>query len=109
MGAEQFITPEVRALVGAESPIEWAWDPVTTSELRRFTQAIMDHDPVHWDEKYAEGTKYKGVVCPPLFPLTYFRTTPRETDPISGGSTAATTFRGFNWPSRESALRLEAE
>lgn len=94
MSGEQFITPEVRALVGAESPIEWAWDPVTTSELRRFTQAIMDSDPVHWDEKYAERTKYGGVVCPPLFPLTYFRTSPSEPDPISQGARQDPEFDG---------------
>ena len=85
MTADSNLTPEIKALVGAESEPATAWDTLSRSELRRFTQAIMDADPIYWDDRYAASTKYGGVVCPPLFPLTFFRAPSDESDPLTEG------------------------
>lgn len=92
---DTYITPEVKRVIGAESPERVATDPVTTTEIRRFTQAIMDPDPIYWNEEYARKTRYKGVVCPPLFPTTYFRTPPGDPDPIQAGFQRDTEFDGL--------------
>ena len=82
---EVYLTPEVKGLIGTESPERAAQEPVTVSELRRFVQAIMDPDPIYWDEEYARRTRYGGVVCPPLFPVHYFRTPVNAPDPLEAG------------------------
>ena len=35
--------------------------PLERDTLRRFVQAIMDRDPLYYDEAYAKGTKYGGA------------------------------------------------
>lgn len=80
--ADPLVTDEIRALIGVEGP------PVTSSEvvepgaLRRFVQAIMDDDRIYWDEEYAKGTRYGGVVAPPLFPGFTNRRRPGTPDPL---------------------------
>lgn len=68
-----YITGDVRAVIGATS--EWVEAPhaVEASELRRFFQALMDPNPRFWDADYAAGTRYGGVVTPPGFPVHAFR------------------------------------
>ncbi len=63
------LTPEVRALVGVEGPVRTAPAPLGRDTLRRFVQAAMEVDPIHWDDEAARGRGYDGVVAPPLFPL----------------------------------------
>jgi acyl dehydratase len=48
---------------------EWSdfGDAVDPERVRRFTQGIMDDDRLYYDEEYAKGTKYGGLVTPPLF------------------------------------------
>ena len=68
-----YITDEVRAIVGAQSPWIEACHPVEPSEVRRFFQALMDPNPRFWNEDYAKTTRYGGVVAPPGFPVHAFR------------------------------------
>lgn len=77
-----YVTDEIRALIGRESGFIGACDPVERSEVRRFTQAIMDPDPVYWDDRYAATTKFRGVVAPPLFPAFISRRPPGSADPL---------------------------
>ena len=49
----EHITPEVEALVGRRSTRRVMPSPIEAGELRRFTQAMMDPDPVFWDEAAA--------------------------------------------------------
>jgi hypothetical protein len=51
--------------------------------LRRFAQAIMDSDPLYYDEKYAAGTKFGRIVAPPLYPVHALRTAPGAPDPLA--------------------------
>lgn len=82
METVNYITDEVKALIGRESDWEEAWDPVQSSEVRRHIQAIMDPDPIYWNEEYAASTKMGGVVAPPLFPMHAWRRPPGTPDPF---------------------------
>ncbi len=60
----------------------FADEPVDRSSVRRFAQAIMDDDPLYWDDEYARNTRYGGVVAPPLFPLHVMRRHAGADDPL---------------------------
>ena len=79
---QSLITDEVKALIGAEAPPSTMWGTISADSVRRFIQAIMDNDPVYWDEEYAEQTKYGGVVCPPLYPGFASRRPPGTPEPL---------------------------
>jgi acyl dehydratase len=89
-----YITPEIKALIGREGAPQTSGEPVERGEVRRFAQAVMDDDPIFWDDAYARNTRYGGVVAPPLFPLFAHRRPPGSADPLA---TAATDpdFDGF--------------
>ena len=55
---------EVLAMIGLEKVRHY---DVTQRDIRRFAQAIGETDPLHFDENYARGTRYGGIVAPPLF------------------------------------------
>jgi acyl dehydratase len=77
-----YVTDDVRAFIGVESAPVTAHDPVELGAIRRHCQAIMDDDPLYWDEEYAAQTVFGGVVAPPLFPLHAFRRAPGTPDPL---------------------------
>lgn len=77
-----YITPEVRALIGQESETVEAWDTVDATDLRRMAQAIMDDDPVYWDAEAGKNAGYGGIVAPPLYPLNAVRRRPGTSDPL---------------------------
>ncbi len=79
---ESHITDEVKALIGAEAPPSTMWGTISADSVRRFIQAIMDDDPVYWDEEYASQTKYGGVVCPPLYPGFASHRAPGTAEPL---------------------------
>jgi acyl dehydratase len=76
-----YITPEIKALIGKEAQMD-AWDEVERGAVRRFVQAVMDPDPVYWDNEYASTTRYGGVVVPPMYPMYAFRFPPDAPDPL---------------------------
>lgn len=75
-----YVTPEVRALIGAEAPPLEAGHPVEASEVRRFHQAVMDDAPRYWDS--AAATRYGGPVAPIGFPVHAFRRDADGPDPL---------------------------
>ena len=75
-----YITPEVKAVIGAVSPPQLATHPVEPSEIRRFHQAVMDHSPRYWDEEAA--ARYGGVVAPMGFPVHAHRRMEGTDDPL---------------------------
>ena len=79
---ESYLTDEIMAMIGVESGITEAWGTVERGALRRFTQAIMDPDPVYWDDEYASTTRFGGVVAPPLYPSFASRRPPGTPDPL---------------------------
>jgi acyl dehydratase len=80
------ITPEIKALIGLEGEPQIACEPVERSEVRRFAQAVMDDDPIFWDDAYARNTRYEAVVAPPLFPLFAHRRRPASPDPLDAAA-----------------------
>jgi acyl dehydratase len=81
-GAQSAISEELRAAVGREGSPKTAWDEVSRSEIRRYAQAVMDPSPLYWDEDFACGTRYGGVVAPPFLPCKIFRVPPDAPDPL---------------------------
>ena len=69
MAEENYITEEVKRLIGKKSVVIKSCDAVERGSIRRFTQAIMDHDPLYWDDGYAARTRYRKTLAPPLFPF----------------------------------------
>lgn len=76
------ISEEVRALIGIEGEVVTAPLPISEDGLRRFVQAVMEEDPVHWDAEAARDSRYGCIVAPPLFPLHSFVRPPGTPDPL---------------------------
>ncbi len=56
--------------------------PLEADTLRRFAQAIMDADPLYWDEAEAAVSRYGGLVAPQLYPVHAFRRPAGTPDPL---------------------------
>lgn len=77
-----YITGEVSALIGCTGPAVEAPDPLDRSTIRRFAQAIMDDDPLYWDEEYATASRFGRIMAPPLLPLHAIRRPGGTPDPL---------------------------
>lgn len=77
-----FVTEEIAALVDVAGPRFTAAAPLGADDLRRFVQAVMEPDAVHWDEAEAAASRYGGLVAPPLYVLHAFRRAPGSPDPL---------------------------
>jgi hypothetical protein len=77
-----YVTDEVKAVIGAHNGPMLAYHPVEASEVRRFFQAIMDPSPRYWDAAWASTSRYGGLVAPPAFPPLSFRRPPTDADPL---------------------------
>ncbi|WP_181164683.1 FAS1-like dehydratase domain-containing protein [Amaricoccus solimangrovi] len=62
------LNDEILSFVGVESPEVEAPNPVESSEVRRYAQAIMDDDP-----RYVAGEGGEAPIAPLLFPTHMFR------------------------------------
>ena len=76
------LTPEVKKLVGAESGLETACEPVERGAVRRYVQAYMDEDPM-FHEGLRRGDVRGDAVAPPLFPMNMFRRPFGTPDPFA--------------------------
>lgn len=68
-----YLTPDIRAMIGATSPRVEAGDPVESSEVRRFVQATMDPNPRYRPGNADTAPRFGGAVAPPGFPVHTFR------------------------------------
>lgn len=75
------LNDEILSYVGKTSVSELACDPVEIGAVRRYSQAIMDDDPIYWDAQ-AAGGRYDGPVAPPIFPIDMFRRPFNTPDPV---------------------------
>jgi hypothetical protein len=81
--SKNYITDEVKAIIGAQTDWVEASHPVEESEVRRFFQATMDPHPRYWNQKWAAESRYGKPVAPPAFAVHAFRRPPDETvDPL---------------------------
>lgn len=76
------LTPAVTALVGVQGPVRTMPYPLTHDEIRRFSQAAMEIDPIHWSSAAARARGYADIVAPPLYPLHALRREPGTSDPL---------------------------
>src|SRR4051794_5223556 len=59
-----------------------AHTPLERDVVRRFVHAVMDDDPLYYDEAYAKETRWGGGAAPPLFPVHAIRRAPGTPDPL---------------------------
>ena len=52
-----YITDDMRALIGVPGPKLTTPCPLGPEDLRRFVQAVMEGNPVHWDEEAAAADR----------------------------------------------------
>ena len=56
---------EIRKYIGAEGePVVYSID---TGAIKFYADALMDSDPLYYDEEYAKTTKHGGIIAPPTF------------------------------------------
>ena len=81
---ESALTPEVKAMIGVAGEVVESWGVVDAEYLRRFTQAVMDPDPMYWDEEYARNSRYGEITTPPIM-VSYLssRIPPDQEDAIT--------------------------
>ena len=70
-----------KAYIGVQAEDEIACDTVERGAVRRYAQAIMDDDPIYWQEGTASA-RYGGPVAPALFPTHMFRRPFGTPDPV---------------------------
>ncbi|MBI4202117.1 MAG: MaoC family dehydratase N-terminal domain-containing protein [Chloroflexi bacterium] len=81
---QSYLTDELKALIGQEAEkVEVTIWGMEKENLRRFVHAIMDPDPLYWDEDYARASKYGEIITPPIYCTYLNKTRPGTTDPIS--------------------------
>lgn len=54
-------------------------DPVNQPMIRHWAAAFEDHNPVYTDPEFAAGTRFGGIVAPPLMLQTWTMATPKIT------------------------------
>lgn len=68
--------------VGVTGERNLSFAPLESDALRRFVQAVMDDDPLYYDEAHARETRHGEVVAPPLYPVHAFKRLPGSPDPL---------------------------
>lgn len=76
------VIAKARRLIGCESDPVTAPYPVSADGVRRFTQAVMDPDPLYWEEAAAAASRYGRPVAPPLYPTHMFVRRAGTPDPL---------------------------
>ena len=87
MNAEQYdssanFAHAVAALVGrpvGSGKASVAPDPVNQPMIRHWAAAFEDANPVYTDSEFASGTRFGGIVAPPLMLQTWTMATPMIT------------------------------
>ena len=69
----RLVTDEVRALVGARGLVRSAPDDVSTSEIRRFAQAIFEDSRLFYDDDAARMSRFGARVAPGTFAMSSLR------------------------------------
>ena len=68
----------MRALIGKPiGPPSVAPDPVNQPMIRHWAAALEDHNPVYTDPAFAAGSRFGGIVAPPLMLQTWTMLTPK--------------------------------
>ena len=68
MTEDQWITPEMRARIGEETP-PYAFD-IEKGDLLRFAESTGETNPIYVDEVAARASRYGGLIAAPTFLIT---------------------------------------
>lgn len=68
--------------IGMTGPTTVSPMPLERDTLRRFVQAIMDSDPLYFDDELARRSRYGEIVAPPLYPVHAYRRPEGTADPL---------------------------
>ncbi|MDE2597714.1 MAG: MaoC family dehydratase N-terminal domain-containing protein [Sphingomonadales bacterium] len=60
-------TTDVDKWVGKPIVFAEMWDPCNATDIRRWVQAMDYANPLHWDERFALGSRFGGIVAPQSF------------------------------------------
>jgi len=60
-------TSDVDKWIGKQVSFAELWEPCSATDIRRWVQALDYPNPVHWDEEFAAGSKFGGIVAPQSF------------------------------------------
>ena len=71
MDQERSHLGELTRQIGQEAPARS--EEVEKGAIRRFVNALGDHNPLYEDDEFAENSRYEGLIAPPLFVLTLNR------------------------------------
>ncbi len=71
MADESSILEQLQSEIGKESPPRS--EEVEKGAIRRFVNALGDHNPLYEDEEFARKSRYGGEIAPPLFVITFGR------------------------------------
>ena len=67
MSSPVFDTSDVDRYVGVPLGGGQMKDPVVRNDIRRWVQAMQNANPLHYDEEYAEGSRFGELVAPQSF------------------------------------------
>ena len=67
------ITPEMRACIGYASEVSVLPEKLSGSDVRRYTDATGDTNPLWLDDEYARAAGYRGRVVPPIMIIQLYR------------------------------------
>jgi len=70
------VTDEMRACIGATSPVFRLPEEISASDVRRYVEATGDRNPLWMDDDFARSVGYKRRRVPPIFILQLFRRAP---------------------------------
>ncbi|MFD1611507.1 MaoC family dehydratase N-terminal domain-containing protein [Sphingomonas tabacisoli] len=57
------VEPRVGKLVGGGQ----MWEPCSATDIRRWVMALDYPSPIHWNEEFARGSRFGGIVAPQSF------------------------------------------
>ena len=60
-----YMTDEAKRWIGHET-VEVS-DPVSLRQIREYLAGTDDWNPLYYDEEYAKGTQYGGIIAPRMF------------------------------------------
>ncbi|WP_206046982.1 FAS1-like dehydratase domain-containing protein [Mangrovimicrobium sediminis] len=78
--AEEIVTldtTDVDRWVGKRIVYAELWDPCNATDIRRWVQAMDYPNPIHWDERFANDSKFGGIVAPQSFTVAGHGLRPR--------------------------------
>lgn len=75
------LTEALKSYIGVQTEIQRSTESVERGAVRRHAQAVMDEDPIFWED-CPNNARFGGPVAPPLYPTHMFRRAFGATDPL---------------------------